>query len=69
MPNYTLQLNEPWTFLNARGNPVEGRRLTFELGDGTVVIVDVSSSDYLKPEIVKARLEKQIAAHGAIQAL
>jgi hypothetical protein len=62
-------MNEPWTFLNARGNPVEGRRLTYRYVDGTVFTVDVSKADALKPEIVKAKLQEQIDAHEALKAL
>lgn len=69
MADYTFELSEPWTFLNARGNPVEGRRITFRYADGTVFTVDVSKADALKPEIVKEKLEKQIEAHEALKAL
>lgn len=67
--DYKLELDEPWTFLNARGNPIQGRRLTFELGDGTVVTIDVSMAEYRKPDVVKAKLQEQIEAHEALQAL
>jgi len=66
---YTLELNEPWTFLNARGNPVEGRRLTFRYIDGTMFTIDVNKADALRPELIKARLEEQIKAHEALKAL
>jgi len=69
MPDYTLELNELWTFLNARGNPVEGRRLTFRYKDGTMFTVDVSKADALKPDVIRAKLEEQIEAHEALKAL
>lgn len=69
MAEYTLELNEPWTFLNARGNPVEGRRLTFRYTDGTMFTVDVSKADALKPELIKAKLQEQIEAHEALKSL
>lgn len=69
MSDYTLELNELWTFLNARGNPVEGRRLTFRYVDGTMFVVDVSKVDALKPDVIKAKLEQQIEAHEALKAL
>jgi hypothetical protein len=69
MANYTLELNEPWTFLNARGNPVEGRRLTFRYVDGTVFTVDVSKGDALKPDVIRQKLEEQIEAHEALKQL
>lgn len=67
--DYTLELNEPWTFLNARGNPVKGRRLTFKLGDGAVIELDVTKSEYHNPDTVKAKLLKEIAAYESIKAL
>lgn len=69
MAEYKLALDEPWTFLNARGNPVEGRRLTFELGDGTIVIVDVSHSDYLNKEAVLSKLNEKLEARLALKEL
>jgi len=69
MADYVLELNELWTFLNARGNPVEGRRLTFRYKDGTMFTVDVSRADALKPDVIRAKLEEQIEAHEALKAL
>jgi len=69
MADYVLELNELWTFLNARGNPVEGRRLTFRYKDGTMFTVDVSKADALKPDVIRAKLEEQIEAHEALKAL
>ncbi|MBU2060027.1 MAG: hypothetical protein KKB38_20120 [Gammaproteobacteria bacterium] len=69
MMGYELVMDEPWTFLNARGNPVEGRRLTFQLADGTVVPVDVSKVDYRNPAVVKEKLEIEIEAHEGLKNL
>ena len=69
MPEYKLVLDEPWTHLNARGNPVEGRRLTFQLADGTIVVVDVSHTDYTSKDVILAKLGEKIEAHKALLAL
>ena len=61
-----LVLDEPWVLLNARGNPADGRRLTFELEDETKVIVDVTRADYRNPEKVKAALIREIEAHESL---
>ena len=69
MPEYTLKLDEPWTFLNVRNNPVEGRRLTFQLADDTVLTIDVTKAQYRNREIVKALLMAEIEAHDSLKAL
>jgi len=69
MAEYKLELSEPWTVLNARGNPAPGRRLTYRYKDNTIFIVDVTEADALQPDVVKARLEEQIKAHEALKAL
>jgi hypothetical protein len=69
MADYVLELNEPWTFLNARGNPVEGRRMTFRYVDDTIFVVDVSKADALKLDVITAKLRDQIDAHEALKAL
>lgn len=69
MTNYELLLDEPWTFLNARGNPVPGRRLTFQLGDDTIITLDVSKSEYRNIDAIKIKLDKEIKAHEALKAL
>lgn len=66
---YTFELDEAWTFLNARGNPVQGRRLTYRLDDGTVISVDVTMPEYSQADVVRAKLEEKIAAHEALKAL
>ena len=60
---YKLVQDEPLIFLDARKNPVRGRRLTFEYEDGTMFEVDVTPSEYKNPEVIKKRLEEMIAAH------
>lgn len=69
MPDYTLVLDEPWTFLDARGNPVEGRRLTFRLSDGVIMTVNVSHDNYGNLELIVAKLNEKIEAHAALVAL
>lgn len=69
MPDYSLVLDEPWTFLDVRGNPVEGRRLTFRLTDGAIMTVDVSHANYGNLELIVSKLDEKIAAHGALRAL
>lgn len=66
---YRLLLDEPWTFLNARGNPIEGRRLTFELEDGTVLPLDVTKAEYRKPKVIKEKLQSAIDARIAVLAI
>lgn len=69
MAEYILELDEPWTFLDKNKKPVQGRRLTYELGDGTIVHVNVTMSEYRSPESVKAKLTEAVEAHKAILAL
>lgn len=64
-----LKLDEPWALLNARGNPVAGRRLTFVHGDGTVLIVDVTNAEYGDSDVIKTKLAREVDAHDAIKAL
>ena len=66
---YSLVQDEAFTYLDARGNPVTGRKLTFRLEDGTVVDIDVNKQDYRSPDRVKALVEAEISAHDAIAAL
>lgn len=42
------------TFLDARQNPVDGYRVTFQLPDGTVDWVDLPKSMYTKAKVTKA---------------
>jgi len=64
-----LGLDEAWIFLDARNNPVHGRKLTYRLADGTIIEVDVTMEQYKNPEYVKGVLEEQIAAHEALKAI
>ena len=66
---YTLVQDEPWSFLDARKNPVTGRKLTFRLEDGTYVELDVTPQQYRDAKAVKALLDAEIAAHTALKAL
>lgn len=68
MTDYTFEMNEPWTFLNKRGNPVAGRRLTYEYKDGTIFTVDVTMAEVKDKAIVEAKLQEQIDAHEALKA-
>lgn len=62
---YKIMTRERWTFLNSRGNPVEGYRITFMLEDGTVDWVDVPEKLY-NPEAVAKAIEEKIIRHQAI---
>ena len=66
---YRLIQDEPWTFLDARHNPVHGRKLTYRLADGTAIEIDLTLDEYHAPATVKARLTSEIAAHAAIAGL
>ncbi len=66
---YKLVQDEPWTFLDARKNPVNGRKLTYQLTDGTYVEIDVTMQEYHIPASVKAKLLVEIDAHKAITGL
>lgn len=69
MLDYKLVLDEPWTFLDARGNPVQGRRLTFELTSGVIMTVDVSHANYANLDLIVSKLNAKIDAHEALKAL
>lgn len=63
---YQVVMRERQLFLDARNNPVNGYRVTFEMADGSVDWVDVSENMYLDPEFVKAKIEEKIEAHDKI---
>lgn len=65
----TLVQDEPWTFLDARGNPVVGRRLTFLLEDGTRIELDVTLQEYQNPARVREKLNALIRAHQDLREL
>jgi hypothetical protein len=64
--NYKLIQDEPWMFLDARKNPVNGRKLTYQLADGTYIELDLTVQDYHNPATVKAKLQAEIDAHDAL---
>ena len=39
---YNIVQDEPWMFLDVRSNSVNGRKITFQIQDGTLFDVDVS---------------------------
>jgi hypothetical protein len=63
---YKLVQDEPWMFLDARKNPVQGRKLTYQLSDGTYLELDMTVNEYHNPATVKAKLQTEIDAHTAI---
>jgi len=63
---YRLVQDEPWVFLDARKNPVTGRKLTYQLTDGTYIEIDLTVQDYHTPATVKAKLQTEIDAHTAL---
>ena len=66
---YKLVQDEPWVFLDARKNPVNGRKLTYQLSDSTYVELDVTMQEYHTPAAVKAKLQAELDAHQAILGL
>jgi len=66
---YTLVQDEPWIFLDVRGNPIKGRKLTYRLDDGTLIEVDVTPAQYRDAAGVKARLTAEIEAHRRLAEL
>ena len=68
MPEYTLELDEPWTFLNVRGIPVEGRRLTVITEDDVTLTIDVTPQEYAVPEKTVEKVKKAVAESKAIKA-
>ena len=65
---YKLVQDEPWTFLDARKNPVSGRKLTYQLDDGTYIELDLTAQEYHSIPAFKAKLQAEIDAHNAIKA-
>lgn len=66
---YKLVQDEPWVFLDARKNPVNGRKLTYQLDDGTYIELDLTVQEYHSVPILKAKLQVEIDAHNAIKAV
>lgn len=65
---YQIVLDESWVFLDARKNPVTGRKITFQLPDGTLSDVDVTMSEYGSPATVKAKILEKVKAHNDLMA-
>ena len=63
---YVFVQDEPWMFLDARKNPVNGRKVTYQLEDGTFIELDLTMLEYNNPASVKAKLDKSIKAHAAL---
>ena len=63
---YNIVQDEPWMFLDVRSNPVNGRKITFQIQDGTLFDVDVTMVEYHNPSLIKAKIEKLIASHEAL---
>lgn len=66
---YKLVQDESWVFLDARKNPVNGRKLTYQLDDGTYIEIDLTVQEYHSVPILKAKLQVEIDAHNAIKAV
>lgn len=62
---FTIIQRERTTFLDARHNPVDGYRVTFELADGTIDWVDVPKSMYNKKNVDKA-IAKAVERHADV---
>ena len=67
--SYRLVQDEPWVFLDARKNPVNGRKLTYQLSDGTYLELDASMQEYANPSVLKPRLAALIKAHSDVAGL
>jgi hypothetical protein len=65
---YKIMMRERWTFLNSRGNPVDGYRITFMLEDGTVDWVDIPEKQY-NPDAVESAIQEKIIRHEAVLGL
>ena len=53
---------EPWTFLDARGNPVAGYKVTFTYEGGFVDWIDIPEKTYNAAN-VKAAIQNKISKH------
>jgi hypothetical protein len=65
---YKIMMRERWTFLNSRGNPVDGYRITFMLEDGTVDWVDIPEKQF-NPDAVEQAINEKIIRHEAVLGL
>jgi hypothetical protein len=59
---YEVVMIEPWTFLNERGNPVAGFRVTFTYEGGFTDWVDIPEKTY-NAVSVKQAIEARITKH------
>jgi hypothetical protein len=65
---YKIMMRERWTFLNSRGNPVDGYRITFMLEDGTVDWVDIPEKQF-NPDAVEQAIQEKIIRHESVLGL
>lgn len=65
---YTVDEIEPWTMLNARGNPIPGFRVSFSFGPGVSDFVLISEKQY-NAESVKLAIEERITTHAGVLTL
>jgi hypothetical protein len=63
--SYRVLNVEPWTFLDPRGNPTAGFRVTFTFGEGIVDWVDVPEKLY-NAQYVQGVIEERITKHAEI---
>ena len=59
---------EPWTFLDARKNPVEGYKVTFRTDLGMVGTIDIAKADF-DPETVGDRVAEEASKIDTIMSL
>jgi len=59
---------EPWTFLDARKNPVEGYKVTFQSDLGQVGTVDIRKADF-NPEKVGDLVAEEASKIDAVMSL
>jgi len=65
---YEVTNVEPWTFLDERGNPVAGYKVTFVYEGGYADWVDVPAKVYSAAS-VKAAIERKITEHVKVLTL
>jgi len=65
---YEVTNVEPWTFLDDRGNPVPGYKVTFVYEGGFVDWVDIAAKVY-GAETVKVAIERKITEHVKVLTL
>lgn len=65
---YAVDMIEPWTMLNKRGNPTPAFRVTFTFEGGVTDFVDVPENMY-SPESTKIAIEERITKHIGVLTL